>query len=579
MKRAIFLKLFGGYLLITIALAALILIFSFQTIRSHYINHLTNNLKNVGNTFGWEITPLLEQKKFQKIDSLAKIIGDKLDMRITVIVPDGTVIADSKAYPKTMENHRNRPEIILALNRQTGNSIRFSATLKEPMLYVAVPIIKAQQTLGVFRTSLELKTINILLNDIRAKIFRIALIITILSLFGGLILTRSLSKPIGLLADAARRVATGDFSVRVFLKKQDELKELADSFNQMTAQIKNSFTELSQQKDELNTIIASIQEGFVVLDSKGKIRLSNEGFNKIVQNNLAEGKFYWEVLREPNFGELLKKVRDEKTNLTDELEFNGKVFLTSFACLSAKNEIVVILHDITEFRKLERIKRDFVLSASHELRTPLTAIKGYVETLETKISKKNRQYLDVIKRHTERLINIVQDLLLLSKLEEKEIKPDFEAVNIKNLIENIKILFEPRFKEKRIDLKLAIEDDLPQIQGDSFKLEQMLINLIDNAIKYTEKGEVKITAQRLNHDIRIEIKDTGIGMAKEHLPRIFERFYVVDKSHSRKIGGTGLGLSIVKHIVLLHNGKIDVESTPGVGTKFIITLPMNHQPG
>lgn len=579
MKRAIFLKLFGGYLLITIALAALILIFSFQTIRSHYINHLTNNLKNVGNTFGWEITPLLEQKKFQKIDSLAKIIGDKLDMRITVIVPDGTVIADSKADPKTMENHRNRPEIILALNRQTGNSIRFSATLKEPMLYVAVPIIKAQQTLGVFRTSLELKTINILLNDIRAKIFRIALIITILSLFGGLILTRSLSKPIGLLADAARRVATGDFSVRVFLKKQDELKELADSFNQMTAQIKNSFTELSQQKDELNTIIASIQEGFVVLDSKGKIRLSNEGFNKIVQNNLAEGKFYWEVLREPNFGELLKKVRDEKTNLTDELEFNGKVFLTSFACLSAKNEIVVILHDITEFRKLERIKRDFVLSASHELRTPLTAIKGYVETLETKISKKNRQYLDVIKRHTERLINIVQDLLLLSKLEEKEIKPDFEAVNIKNLIENIKILFEPRFKEKRIDLKLAIEDDLPQIQGDSFKLEQMLINLIDNAIKYTEKGEVKITAQRLNHDIRIEIKDTGIGMAKEHLPRIFERFYVVDKSHSRKIGGTGLGLSIVKHIVLLHNGKIDVESTPGVGTKFIITLPMNHQPG
>jgi len=579
MKRTIFLKLFGGYLLITIALAALILIFSFQTIRSHYINHLTNNLKNVGNTFSWEISPLLEQKKFQKIDSLAKIIGDKLDMRITVIVPDGTVIGDSKADPKTMENHRNRPEIILALNRQTGNSIRFSATLKEPMLYVAVPIIKAQQTLGVFRTSLELKTINILLNDIRAKIFRIALIITILSLLGGLILTRSLSKPIGLLADAARRVATGDFSVRVFLKKQDELKELADSFNQMTAQIKNSFTELSQQKDELNTIIASIQEGFVVLDSKGKIRLSNEGFNKIVQNNLAEGKFYWEVLREPNFGELLKKVKDEKTNLTEELEFNDRVFLTSFACLPAKNEIVVILHDITEFRKLERIKRDFVLSASHELRTPLTAIKGYVETLETKISKNNRQYLDVIKRHTERLINIVQDLLLLSKLEEKEIEPAFEAVNIENLIENIKTLFEPRFKEKNLVLKLDIEEKLPLIPGDSFKLEQMLLNLVDNAIKYTEKGEVKITARRLNHDIRIEIKDTGIGMAKEHLPRIFERFYVVDKSHSRKIGGTGLGLSIVKHIVLLHNGKIDVESTPGVGTKFIITLPMNHQPG
>lgn len=577
MKRTIFSKLFGGYLLITIALAALILILSFQTIKSHYINFLTNNLKNVGNTFSWEITPLLEQKKYQKIDSLTKTIGDKLDIRITVIVPDGTVIADSKADPKTMENHRNRPEIIQAFNRQTGKAIRLSATLKEPMLYVAVPIIKAQQTLGVFRTSLELKTINILLNDIRMKILQIALIITILSLLGGLILTRSFSKPIGLLADAARRVAAGDFSVRVFLRKQDELKELADCFNQMTAQIKNSFTELSQQKDELNTIIASVQEGFVVLDSKGKIRLSNAGFNKIVQNNLVEGKFYWEVLRQPNFGEWLKRVKDEKTNLIEELELNGRVFLTSLAYLATKEEIVAILHDITEFRKLEKIKRDFVVSASHELRTPLTAIKGYLETLEPKISKKNRQYLDVIKRHTERLINIVQDLLNLSELEEKEFKPDFEAVNIQNLIENIKILFEPRFKEKNLALKMDIEENLPWISGDSFKLEQMLINLIDNAIKYTEKGEVKITARRLNQDIRIEVKDTGIGIAKEHLSRIFERFYMVNKSHSRKLGGTGLGLSIVKHIVLLHNGKIDVESTPGFGTKFIVTLPLSLQ--
>jgi two-component system phosphate regulon sensor histidine kinase PhoR len=238
--------------------------------------------------------------------------------------------------------------------------------------------------------------------------------------------------------------------------------------------------------------------------------------------------------------------------------------------------VVAILHDITEFRKLEKIKRDFVLSASHELRTPLTAIKGYVETLQTKISKKDQQYLNVIKRHTERLINIVSDLLNLSELEEKVNKPEFELVNIKNLIENIKTLFAPRFKEKNLALKVNVEEKLPLISGDSFKLEQMLINLVDNAIKYTEKGEVEIAARRLNQSIRITIKDTGIGIAQEHLSRIFERFYVVDKSHSRRMGGTGLGLSIVKHIVLLHNGEIEVESTPGVGTKFIITLPLSQ---
>lgn len=584
MKQTTFFKLFLGYLLITIALAGLILIFSFRTIKDHYINALANNLKNISNTFAWEITPLLERKKFQELDFWVKVIGDKLDMRLTVINPDGTVIADSKTDPKLMENHSNRPEIVQALNLQTGKSIRYSQTLKEAMLYVAVPIIKEKAVLGVFRTSLELKAINVLFNSLRTKILRIALVIVILSILVGIILSQSFAQPIKELVNAARRVASGDFGVKVFLKKSDELKELGDSFNYMTEQIKNSFNELARQKDELNTIITSIPEGFVVIDKKGRIRLSNEGFKKIVRDGSVNGKFYWEVVREPNFGAKLKQIKEEKTNLTVELEFNDRVFLTSFAFLPAKDDVVVILHDITEFRKLERIKRDFVLSASHELRTPLTAIKGYLETLEGKLFKEGRrpskfldeanQYFAIIKRHTERLINIVQDLLLLAKLEEKAIESNFEPIDLKSIIKNVKTIFEPRFKEKKIAFKITIEDNLPFIQGDAFKLEQMFFNLVDNALKFTEKGEVAINARRLNQDIKIEVKDTGIGIAKEHLARIFERFYVVDKSHSRKLGGTGLGLAIVKHIVLLHQGKIDVESTLGKGTRFIITLPI-----
>ncbi|MEO0092724.1 MAG: ATP-binding protein [candidate division WOR-3 bacterium] len=585
MKQTTFFKLFVSYLLITIALTGLILIFSFRTIKDHYINALANNLKNIGNTFAWEITPLLEWKKFQELDSLVKVIGDKLDMRLTVINPDGTVIADSKTNPKLMENHSNRPEIIQALNYQTGRSIRYSQTLKEAMLYVAVPIIKEKAVLGVLRASLELKAINVLLNSLRTKILRIALVIVILSILVGIILSQSFAQPIKELVNAARQVASGDFGVKVFFKKPDELKELADSFNYMTEQIKNSFNELARQKDELNTIITSIPEGFVVIDEKGRIRLSNEGFKKIVHDDSVNGKFYWEIVREPNFSEKLKQVKDEKTNLTVELEFNDRVFLTSFAFLPAKDEVVVILHDITEFRKLERIKRDFVLSASHELKTPLTAIKGYLETLGEKLFKEGRrtrkvldeanQYFAIIKRHTERLINIVEDLLLLAKLEEKATEPNFEPIDLKSIIENVKTILEPRFKEKKIAFKITIEDNLPFIQGDAFKLEQMFFNLVDNALKFTEKGEVEIKARRLNRDIKIEVKDTGIGIAKEHLPRIFERFYVVDKSHSRKLGSTGLGLAIVKHIVLLHQGKIDVESTLGKGTRFIIILPIS----
>jgi len=215
-----------------------------------------------------------------------------------------------------------------------------------------------------------------------------------------------------------------------------------------------------------------------------------------------------------------------------------------------------------------------VINVSHELRTPLTAIKGYVETLNEEADEKSRNYLEIIKRHTDRLINIVKDLLLLSELEEKGFKLQTEKVNLRDLMENILKIFEPELKEKKIEVDLRAEDDFPLIEGDPFKLEQMFINIIDNAVKYTKKGMIKILLKEENRNARIEIQDTGIGIPEEHLNRIFERFYVINKSRSRRLGGTGLGLSIVKHIALLHNGDISVNSMPGKGTTFTILLPL-----
>jgi two-component system phosphate regulon sensor histidine kinase PhoR len=236
---------------------------------------------------------------------------------------------------------------------------------------------------------------------------------------------------------------------------------------------------------------------------------------------------------------------------------------------------MVIFHDITEIKNTEKIKKDFILNVSHELRTPLTAIKGFIESLGTEIDKKNLRYLDILKRNTERLINIVNDLLVLSELEDRETVLRLEDVDLNQLIEDIRKIFEQKLKEKKLNLKIQSADKHITVKADSFQLEQIFINLIDNAIKYTQKGGIVITVKQDKKYTTISIEDTGIGIPKENLTRIFERFYVVNKSRSRSLGGTGLGLSIVKHIVLLHNGKIDVESTLGKGTKFTISLPNN----
>lgn len=575
MRKSIFVKVFCAYLLIVAILSALILIFSFNTIRSHYIDTLTNDLKNLGTSLLLKVAPLFEEKRFEELDILVKRLGKDINTRMTIIDPEGIVVADSEKNPKLMENHKTRPEILQALIGQVGTSLRFSTTVKEEMLYVALPIERNGNTIGVVRVSLFLSDINKLLSTLKTNIIYSALLIVLLSLLGALVFTRSLSKPIGELTNASRKVASGDFNVRVFLKNRDELKELADSFNYMTEQIRTLFTQLSSQKEQLNSIISSIQEGLLVCDKNGKIILSNESFKKIVQSSDIEGKSYWEVVRETLFSELIKEVRAAKKNHVEELVLNDKVFLCSAAFIGSREEIVLILYDITEMRSVEKIKKDFVVNVSHELRTPLTAIKGFVETLEEEIDDKNKHYLDIIKRHTDRLINIVKDLLVLSELEERGRTLELEEVNLKNMIERIFRIFDPIMSEKNITRELKIEDAIPPIKADSFKLEQALINLIDNATKYTERGLIAISMKRSSSQVVIEVQDTGIGIPDEHISRIFERFYVTDKSRSRKLGGTGLGLSIVKHIVLLHNGTIDVKSTPGEGTVFSITLPIH----
>lgn len=571
MKQSIFYKIFGGYLIIIISLSLLIPFITFKLIRNNYVNTLTENLKNIAITLQPDIHSLLERHDMNTLDSFVKDTGQKINARISVINRDGTVIADSARDPRTMENHRTRPEVIDALSGSIGSALRFSVTLEEETLYVALPLEKTGKPLTVLRLSLTLKQINTLIASVKVRMVQIALIFTFLSLIIAFIISRGFSRSIHLIIDGAKGLAQGDFSTRVYLRNKDELQQLATGFNEMAEKMGALFAELRGRHEELNIILSSIEEILIVLDTEGMIKLGNESFKKMAGISNVEGLFYWEVLRSPGFSELVKRVSVEKKNITDEIEIYNRNFLCSVSFLSS-GEIILVLHDITDLKQLERVKKDVVANISHELRTPLTAIKGFVETLEAEEEIKNVQYLEIIKRHTDRLINIVNDLLVLSELEEKATPLKYEEVLLPHLIENILKIFHD--KAKGISLRVVAEPDFPAIKADAFQLEQMFINLIDNAIKYTEHGEVEVRIRQDKERVIIEVQDTGIGIPPEYQSRIFERFFVVDKSRSKRLGGTGLGLAIVKHIVLLHNGTIDVESKPGRGTRFTITLPL-----
>ncbi|KPK73650.1 hypothetical protein AMJ87_01140 [candidate division WOR_3 bacterium SM23_60] len=576
MKTSFFLKSLQGYVLITLLLAALVFIFSLSIIKTHYISTLSNDLEHLSTALLLRLTPLVDKNATDSLNMITTEVGATINTRITVIDPQGRVLADSKENPEDMDNHRWRPEIAQALEGEPGTSVRFSRTVKKEMLYVAVPMVKQGETIGVVRTSLFLDDINTLLNALGMRILLICAIIAAASLILAVLFSRNLSKPIRELVHASRRVAVGDFDVTVLFKRRDELKELADSFNDMVSQIKTLFNEVSLEKEALNTIIASIQEGVLVLDKHGRIVLCNDGFRKITNLLPVEGKYYYEVIRTPKLGQLLDTVLQKADAVVhDELRIGNRTYVCSGTFLSAAQQTVLTLHDITELLGVATMKKDFILNVSHELRTPLTAIKGFVETMEQEGKAQSKHYLDIIKKHTDRLINIVQDLQVLSQLEETE-RIELEEVNLRQLLETIRKLFEQRLKEKGLVFTIDIARDVSSIIADPFKLEQMFINLIDNAIKYTEKGEISLTAEPHDTSAKIRLKDTGVGIPEQHLTRIFERFYVVDKSRSRKMGGTGLGLSIVKHIVQAHNGTIEVSSEVNKGTTFTIILPKSR---
>jgi two-component system phosphate regulon sensor histidine kinase PhoR len=576
MRKSFFLKIFGWYVAILLALGLLIPFYAFRTVRRHFIDNQAHHLENLARALSFRVIPLAAEGRDDELENFVKPFGKETGTRLTVVDAEGVVLADSEEDPRRMDNHRYRPEIYQALQGRVGKSIRWSNTVRQDMLYVGLPLEKEGKVIGVMRVSLFLKDIHQLLSQINRDTVRAVAVLLVLMVAMAYFVSRGLSKPVRELIKASRRVASGDFDVRVYPKTKDEIRDLAENFNQMTAEIRSLFENLNLQKQELETVLSSIQEGLLVLDRDGRVILANQSLKNIVQSDVVEGRFYWEVVRSSGFGELMTKARQEKRNLQGDFDLNERHYLCSATYLPAPQRFVVTIHDLTEVRRLEKVKRDFVLNVSHELRTPLAAIKGFVETLEGEVEEKNRYYLGIVKRNTERLINIVKDLLVLAELEEKGVPVQAELLDLEAVAQDVLKIFEPKAREKGLTLELAADRELPRVWADPFAVEQMLINLVDNAIKYTEKGSVLISLRKGTEAVLLDVQDTGMGIPSEDLDRVFERFYVVDKSRSKKMGGTGLGLAIVKHIVLAHHGRITVKSELGRGTIFSVTLPVNQ---
>ena len=578
MRRTIFVKTFWGYLIITVFVALLMTGFAFQTIKKWHVRSLTGDLNRLGTAVEPVVLNMLTGKSTAKdVDSYVKELGKALSIRLTVILPDGAVLADSLSDPASMENHGDRPEIKRAFTGEVTENIRFSTTMMSDMLYLAVPVKQGDIVNAVLRLSLFIEDIEELREEIELRIAFVALILILVSLILTYIVSRGIARPVIELAGASKKVAAGNFNVRVFPRDKGELGELAVSFNEMILRQKELFEDMTAKREELTAVITSINEGLLVLDKEDTIILTNRSFNKIVDTDDPVGKKYWEVFRSSEFYEMIEQLRKEGDRMSGEIQLNGHDFIAGCTMLLTRDAVVVTLHDITERKKLETIKRDFVSNVSHELKTPLTSIKGFAETLMEDVDGDNRKYVDIILKNTGRMVRIVQDLLILSRLEERPGSVDIEVMDLEELIQDTMKQFDPVVKERGLEMELDAGPGRMLVQGDRFGLEDLFTNLLDNSVRYTEKGGVWIRLSIEGNWVTCEIRDTGIGIEQNHLERIFERFYVVDASRSRATGGTGLGLSIVKHIVLLHKGEITVKSIPKIGTTFRVKLPLSRQ--
>lgn len=553
-------------------------------------------LEAAANLAAMEIGPLLAKQPaagtsdLQSADeqNVVARIAANTRTRITVVAADGSALVDSREDPKQLENQSDRPEIASALAGNTGRQTRFSATRNEQLMYVAVPLRQDGRTIGAVRASKSAAEIQTIYRDSqRALLIGIVVIAAAAGLVGWWLARRG-SRQIVPLAIGAELLAQGQRMPKLQLSEIAELAALASALNKIALQLDERTLRLGQQGHEQEAVLASMVEGVLAVDSDQRVITLNSAAAQLIgshQNDLY-GRSLQEVIRNADLRRFVARALESPDPIEDDIVLHGEgariMQVRGTALRDAAGRsigAVIVLNDVTRYRHLENLRRDFVANVSHELKTPIASIKGFVETLldgALAHPEDAQRFLKIIASHAERLNNIIEDLLSLSKIEQSE-----QAANLPLTLAPLRPVLEAAQQScqtqsaaKNIELSLECDEAL-LARIDAPLLEQAVINLIDNAIKYSEPGrQVQIEAHVDDREIVLAVRDHGCGIAAEHLPRLFERFYRVDRARSRKLGGTGLGLAIVKHIVQAHQGRVTVASMPGQGSEFCIHLPL-----
>lgn len=587
-KRSFKTKLILSYVLVTIIPIGLIAFFLDRNLEDKSIHEIESSLVSRALLIEDQISAQsLKDGDVAVLDALAKRLGPKAKCRVTIIDRQGKVLADSEKPRKNaqeMENHLNRPEVRAAADGNTGLNMRYSETLKMDMLYAALPIRDKSAVIGIIRVAIPLGYVRNILLNIRKTVSVGAIFAIILAFILGTIVAGKTMRPVNRMIYASRKFSEGDFSRRVAPGVDDEIGELADTFNKMAGDIENKIGQIRTQNQKLEGLFNSMAEGVIVIDRGRRLVSVNPTIERIfgISKKDIQGKIFLDAIRNNDIAKIVEDVLSKGKAVSIDLELvypvRGAFEMNAVPIFDGDKMggCLAVIHDITEIKRLETVRKDFIANISHELKTPLTSIKGFVETLldgGLDDRENNYQFLKIIQEHANRLDGLVSDLLILSHLESKEIALEKRPFDLKELTDGLIQGFKSQLMKKNI----RISNELPaglRVTADRSKIDQVMTNLIDNAIKFNkESGLVRIFGDFSRGNTKIFIEDSGTGIPERDIPRIFERFYRVDKARSRDLGGTGLGLSIVKHIVELHGGTVGVESAEGLGSKFWFILP------
>ena len=587
-RRRLVSQLFPSYLVIVLLALLAVTWYVSQAWRHSFLTQTAADLTVRADLVKPQFQELLSPLNPAAVDRLCKELGRLSHTRLTVILPSGQVVGDSDKNPALMDNHGDRPEIQQAFGGKIGISTRHSYTEETPMMYVAAPIMEQNRVIAVVRASLPVAFIGRVLNGMYFKVALGGMGAALLAALLSLLMARRLSRPLEEMKLGAERFAQGDLRVKVPVPASDELASLAEALNSMAAQLDQRIRTIIIQRQEQDAVLASMVEGVMAVDHRERLITLNQAGARLLGVNpeAARERPLPEVVRNPDLQNFVTRALASPRQVDGEIILRDdsrdrllQVTGTTLRDLQGKAfGALIVLNDVTRLRRLEQARRDFVANVSHELKTPITSIKGFVETLldgALQEPENALSFLQIIARHADRLNEIIDDLLSLSRIEQdsEQGKIALAPGRLKEVLRNAIQVCRERAAAKDIAIDLTCPDDLVA-EINAPLLEQAVVNLIDNAVKYSPAARpVQVEALAELGEVLILVRDQGPGIAPEHLPRLFERFYRVDAGRSRKVGGTGLGLAIVKHIAQAHEGYVTLQSAPGKGSTFFIHLP------